>query len=76
MLFVPDVENSSSAEGDGSADKKIWFWDGQKAALLDRNARYASVPAGSNRNVVDAMPKCVLSADGRHLYWFENEFSH
>jgi hypothetical protein len=74
MLFVPDVENSSSAEGDGSADKKIWFWDGQKAALLDRNARYASVPAGSNRNVVDAMPKCVLSADGRHLYWFENEF--
>jgi hypothetical protein len=75
MLFVPRMEDASSAEGDGSAENKIWLWDNQKATLLNRYARYASSPAGSNQTVVEAIPQCVLSEDGKQLYWFENEFS-
>jgi hypothetical protein len=70
MLFsFPPLQDASDLPAD-----KLWLWDGQAGQLLARGVTRRRTPAGDNLAVLEAVPACMLSADGAHLYWFENRF--
>jgi hypothetical protein len=50
----------------------VWFWDGSSAKFLNRTITNTHVPSGGNVLVSSAKPRCFLSANGAHLFWFEN----
>jgi hypothetical protein len=75
MLFVPTLVEDALTSNQSASARKIWLWNGQTATVIDHGVTRKSSPAGSNLSVVEATPSCFLSADGRHLYWLENEFS-
>jgi len=65
------------------ANPTVWFtnrrtqecgWDGSSARVLNRTITNTRVPSGGNVLVSSATPRCFLSADGAHLFWFENRF--
>jgi len=74
MLFVPSLAGNEQTAGQSPATGKIWFWNGQTGAFLDRGVTRTAARAGANLSVFEVTPQCFLSADGRHLYWFANEF--
>ncbi len=59
----------------GPSAGKAWLWNGQAAMSIDRGVVRRSVPGVANNTVVEGSPRCALSADGRRIYWFENEFT-
>jgi hypothetical protein len=70
MLFsFPPLPDAPDLAAD-----KLWFWNGQAGQLLARGVTRRRTPAGDNLAVLEAAPACMLSADGAHLYWFENRF--
>ncbi len=75
ILFCPVVEGEAANLPPGSAAGRVWLWDGQKGAYLERGAVQKSTPAaGGSVSAVESLPRCFLSADGHSLYWFANEF--
>jgi hypothetical protein len=74
MLFAPGESSDEVATSPETGVKEIWFWDGAKAVQLSRGAVLKTGSAGTSRSVVESFPRCLLSADGQHLFWFENEF--
>ncbi len=73
MLFDPNPGGSENA-APGSAGDRLWLWNGQAAAFLDRRAIRTDSPAGANRSVIESTPRCFPATDGRSLYWLANEF--
>lgn len=71
MLFVPAISLPLD-EGDLADARKVWFWDGQRAIALDRDANRATGTAGSNLSITESVPVPFLAADGAHLVWFSN----
>jgi len=70
MLFsFPPPQDAPDLPAD-----KLWLWNGQAGQLLARGVTRRRTPAGDNLSVLEAVPACMLSADGAHLYWFENRF--
>lgn len=75
MLFCPISEGESTSLPGDSAASRIWLWNGQKSVYLDRaDFHKSAATGGGNVSVAQNLPRYSLSADGRNLYWFENEF--
>lgn len=71
MLLVPSTAPAVTDE-DSAVPHEIWFWDGQAASTLNDHAEHTSEKRGSNQAVTESAPVPALSADGTHLYWFDN----
>lgn len=72
MLFAAPV-SLPLAEGDLTAERKVWFWDGKVATTLSREVARTTSTAGSNLAIAESAPVPYLSADGAHLFWFANQ---
>jgi hypothetical protein len=72
MLFAESAA-LPLAEGDFTAERKVWFWDGKTATTLSRDVSRTTSTAGSNLSIAESAPVPFLSADGTHLYWFSNQ---
>ena len=72
MLFAESVA-LPLVEGDLSAERKVWFWNGRQASLLSRAVARTTATAGSNLVITESASSPFLSADGTHLYWFSNQ---
>jgi hypothetical protein len=72
MLFAP-VVSLPLDEGDLTAERKIWVWDGHHAITLDYDAKRTTAATGSNLSISESAPAPYLAADGSNLYWFSNE---
>jgi hypothetical protein len=72
ILFAAPV-SLPLAEGDLSAERKVWFWDGHVPTTLTREVARTTATAGSNLAITEIAPVPFLSSDGTHLYWFANQ---
>jgi hypothetical protein len=72
MLFAAPVA-LPLVEGDLSAERKVWFWNGHIASALSRDVVRTTSTAGSNLVISESAPVPFLSADGTYLYWFSNQ---
>ncbi len=72
MLLVPSTAPAITDE-DATTPYQIWFWNGQVAATLDQGVEHKTEKRGSNQAVTESAPVAYLSADGTHLYWFNNQ---
>lgn len=72
MLFLPATVREPDGLVHESSNPRVWFWDGSSAKYLNRTITNAQVPSGGNVLVSSARPRCFLSTDGAHLFWFEN----
>src|ERR1700678_626056 len=72
MLFTPAV-SLPLAEGDLTAEPKVWFFDGRAATTLAREVTRNTATAGSNLVISESASTAYLAADGSHLYWFANQ---
>jgi len=71
MLFALAVSLPLD-EGDVAGKDKVWFWDGSKAATLERDVARTTGVSGSNLAITESAAIPHLGADGTHLYWFSN----
>ena len=74
MLFLPSMVREPDGLVHESSNPTVWFWDGSAARILKRTITNTHVPSGGNMLVSSAMPRCFLSANGDHFFWFENRF--
>ncbi len=72
MLFAAPVA-LPLAEGDLTAERKVWLWDGRSATTLTREVARTTSTAGSNLAITESAPVPYLSANGSHLFWFSNQ---
>lgn len=61
------------ADGNLSAERKVWVWDGRAVSIISRDLARITSTAGSNLSISETAPVPFLSADGAHLYWFSNQ---
>lgn len=71
VLLVPSV-NPAVIEEEAAAPHQIWFWNGHTASTLEQGSEHKTEQRGSNQEVTESAPVPELSADGTHLYWFDN----
>jgi hypothetical protein len=71
ILLVPSTTPAVTEE-DAAAPHTVWLWNGQAASTLDAGTEHKSEQRGSNQVVTESAPVATLSADGAHLYWFDN----
>jgi hypothetical protein len=72
MLFAVPVV-LPLAEGELSAERKVWLWDGHTATTLSRDVGRTISTTGSNLAIAESAPVPFLAEDGMHLYWFSNQ---
>lgn len=72
MLFALPVA-LPLADGNLSAERKVWVWDGHTGSIISRDMARITSTAGSNLSISETAPVPYLSADGTHLYWFSNQ---
>jgi hypothetical protein len=72
ILLVPSTTPAVTEE-DAAAPHTVWLWNGQAASTLDPGTEHNSEQRGSNQVVTESAPVAALSADGTHLYWFDNQ---
>jgi len=72
MLFATPA-SVPLREDDLTAQKKVWFWDGHAATMLNRDVDRATSTTGSNLAITESAPVPYLAADGTHLFWFANQ---
>jgi hypothetical protein len=61
------------AEGDLTAEHKVWFCNGHAATTLARDVSRSTSTAGSNLVITESASSPYLSAEGTHLYWSANQ---
>jgi WD40 repeat protein len=71
ILVVPSTTPAVTEE-DAAAPHTVWLWSGQAATTLEPGTEHNSEQRGSNQVVTESAPVAALSADGTHLYWFDN----
>lgn len=71
ILLVPSTTPAVTDE-DAAAPHTVWLWNGQAASTLDPGTEHKAEQRGSNQVVTESAPVTALSADGTHLYWFDN----
>jgi hypothetical protein len=74
MLFVAATVREPDGLVHESSNPRMWFWDGSSARFLNRTITNTQVPSRGSVVVSTAKPRCFLSANGAHLFWFENRF--
>ena len=72
ILFAPVVSLPLS-DSDIASLHKIWVWNGQAAASIERPIEHKEEEHGSNQAITESAPIPYLSSDGAHLFWFANE---
>jgi hypothetical protein len=72
MLFAVPV-SLPLVEGDLSAERKVWFWDGHTASTLSREVFRSTATVGSNLAITESAPVPFLAEDGTRVYWFSNQ---
>jgi hypothetical protein len=72
MLFAAPV-SLPLTEGDFTAERKVWLWDGRATASLTRDVARTTSTTGSNLAITETAPAPYLAEDGAHLYWFSNQ---
>ena len=72
MLFASPV-SLPLADGDLTAERKVWFGDGHTASTLTREVARSTATTGSNLAITESAAVPFLSSDGTHLYWFANQ---
>lgn len=72
MLFLPTTVRESDGFVHENTERKFWFWDGASSRFTERLITKTITPSGTNKLQETAMPRCFLSKDGAHLFWFEN----
>ena len=74
MLFLPATVREPDGLVHESSNPRVWFCDGSSSRFLSRTITNIYVPSGGHVFVSSAKPRCFLSANGAHLFWFENRF--
>ena len=74
MLFCADPKIQFGNPDQHFPANKVWLWNGQSAAILDRDLGYKRPSDSAGKATVENTRWWALSNDGRHLYWFEDEF--
>ena len=72
MLFLPSQMRESDGLVHEYTDSRFWFWDGSSGTSMHRPVSRSTTSSGMNKLVETAVPRCFLSTDGTHLFWFEN----
>jgi len=72
MLFLPATVRESDGFVHENFERKFWFWDGASGRFMERPIIKTTTPSAANKLVETAVPRCFLSNDGTHLFWFEN----
>lgn len=72
ILFVPTV-SLPLGDSDLQSQPKAWLWNVQAATSLELGVKREAARTGSNQAVTDAVATILLSADGKHLFWFANQ---
>jgi hypothetical protein len=72
MLFLPATVREPDGLVHESSNPRVWFWDGSSAKFLISTITNTHFPSGGNVLVSSAKPRCFLSANDTHLFWFEN----
>jgi hypothetical protein len=70
MLFYLDPNNQFGDPERHFNPDQIWVWNGRAASTINRQS--GEKPAGASN--VEKRRWVSLSAEGRRLFWFENEF--
>jgi hypothetical protein len=72
ILFAAAVSLPLSEE-DVAPAHQAWFWNGHAAITLDQGVTREASARGSNQVITESAPAPILSADGRHLFWFADQ---
>jgi len=72
MLFLPATVREPDGFVHENTGREFWFWDGASGRLMERPITKTTTPSAANKLVETAVPRCFLSNDGTHLFWFEN----
>ncbi len=72
MLFLPATVHESDGFVHENTEREFWFWDGASGRFMERPIIKTTTPSAANKLVETAVPRCFLSNDGSHLFWFEN----
>ena len=72
MLFLPATVRESDGLVHENLEREFWFWDGASGRFMERPITKTTMPSAANKLVETAVPRCFLSNDGTHLFWFEN----
>jgi len=72
MLFLPATVRESDGFVHENTEREFWFWDGASGRFMERPITKTTTPSAANKLLETAVPRCFLSTDGTHLFWFEN----
>jgi hypothetical protein len=72
MLFLPSLVRESDGFVHPSDSRTVWLWDGNLARPVERSLTKKATPKGGYVLVESAAPRCALSSEGAHLFWFDN----
>jgi hypothetical protein len=72
MLFLPSLVRESDGFVHPSDSRTVWSWDGNLARPVERSLTKKATPKGGYVLVESAAPRCALSSEGAHLFWFDN----
>lgn len=72
MLFLPSTVQEPGGLVHASNSQIVWLWNGKAAMPIPRAVILKTTPQGANSLVESSAPRCALSSDGTHLFWFDN----
>jgi len=72
MLFLPSTVREPDGLVHASNSQIVWLWNGKVAMPIPRAVIRKTTPQAANSLVESSAPRCALSSDGTHLFWFDN----
>ena len=73
MLFSPTMVTEPDGLTHPSNSSIVWVWNGNGVLPVVRPVSEKVSPAGVNVMVESSSPRPALSADGSHIFWFDNQ---
>ena len=73
MLFSPTMVTEPDGFTHPSNSSLVWVWNGNGVLPVVRQVSEKVSPAGVNVLVESSSPRPALSADGSHIFWFDNQ---
>jgi hypothetical protein len=74
ILFYPPYDVEWAAGEMAKAGRRVWFWDGRQAREWDLEANWRNNRKPGKTSLTETRVQDLLSADGEHLFRFENTF--
>ncbi|HVN20432.1 MAG TPA: hypothetical protein VMU05_16730 [Dongiaceae bacterium] len=71
ILFAAPV--SLPVPDSDAGTRKAWLWDGHAGSWIDEPIERKTEEHGSNQAVNESAAVPILSADGKHLFWFASQ---